>query len=117
MNGIALRTLSVFAFAACVLIAPAAHAAKATPKPGFFVDVYAQGEHVTAVVTAHDRSITLPVRLGETEEFDFPVGVTKYTFEIIGCGRHQTKTLMVPVGHPGAKITVYKGCALVISGR
>jgi hypothetical protein len=116
MNRIVL-SLSVLAFAVGVLIAPAAHAAKATPTPGFFVDVYAQGEPVTAIVTAHDKSITLPVKLGETEEFAFPVGVTKYTFEIIGCGRHQVKTLMVPVGHPGAKVTVYKGCTLGIEGR
>ncbi len=50
-------------------------------------------------------------------EFEFSYGVTKYTFAISGCGKVQTKSLTVPIGHRGASIIVYRGCTLVIAGR
>ncbi|MDQ2992391.1 MAG: hypothetical protein M3R30_06175 [Candidatus Eremiobacteraeota bacterium] len=115
MTTIALRVFLVLAIFACGQAAPARAAISAPP---LVVEVYAQGEGVNARVTVpnHDSQHEY-LKLGDRREFEFAFGVTEYTFAISGCGKVQTKMLTFPIGHGGALITVYRGCALVITGR
>ncbi len=114
MIATAVRVSMLLAILACTLSVPA----RAGSNPPLVVEVYAQDEGVNARVTVpnHDGQSVF-VKLGERHEFELPFGITKYTFAISGCGKVQTKTLTIPVGHGGALITVYRGCTLAISAR
>jgi hypothetical protein len=112
----ALRMSVLIALAAGTVGAPA-RAAEATPPPEFVVTVQAQGEAVNARIVADGKAESAFVKLGSKITFAFAVTPAKYEFAITGCGHTQTRTLLVPPGHPGAVITVHKGCALTIGGR
>ncbi len=115
MTTVALRVSMLLAILVCTIGAPARAGSSAPP---FVVEVYARDESVNARITVpNQRDETAFVPTSKRHEFEFPLGVTKYTFSISGCGKVQTKTLTVPVGHGGTLITVYRGCSLFITGR
>jgi len=83
----------------------------------FVVSVAASGAPVVARVTAGGKMEQQSIAMGKKHDFTFADDVSKYTFEIIGCGKIQNKTVYVEAGHPGAKITVLAGCMLSIVAR
>ena len=115
MNVTALRIGAVAVLAVVVFVAPGARAA--TPPPEFIVTVYAQGEAVNALVASDGKPQNAFVKLGAKHDFDFARTPSRYKFEISACGRVQARTLIVPPGHPGALITVYRGCSITIGRR
>jgi len=49
--------------------------------------------------------------------FDYDTVPAKLTFDISGCGRTQSKTIVVPPNHPGALFTIHAGCLIEIGTR
>lgn len=101
---------------ACAVLALVAGIA-ATPPPIYTVTVYASGAPVSAKLVADGVTQTASVTLGKKVTFDYDTVPAKLLFEIAGCGRTQSKTILVPPGHPGALFTIHAGCLIEIGSR
>lgn len=106
------------AFVAVALVAAlAVPTAASAQDDAFVVTVSAVGATVSAKISAGGKVEQAGVAMGKKHDFRFDSSVTKYVFEIAGCGRIQTKTVYVEAGHPGAKITVNANCSLTLGAR
>ncbi|HEY8322778.1 MAG TPA: hypothetical protein VIG46_13390 [Candidatus Baltobacteraceae bacterium] len=101
---------------ACATLALVAGIA-ATPPPVYTIAVYARGAPVNAKFVADGVTQTGFVPLGKTLIFDYDNVPGKLTFEIAGCGRTQSKTIVVPSRHPGASFTIHANCLIEIGSR
>jgi len=100
----------------CAVLALVAGIA-ATPPPIYTITVYASGAQVHAKFVADGVTQTAFVPLGKKLTFDYDVVPAKLAFDITGCGRTQSKTIVVPPGHPGALFTIHANCLIVIGSR
>jgi len=89
----------------------------ATPPPIYSITVYAMSAQVSAKFVADGVTQTAIVYLGKKVTFDYDSVPGKLAFEITGCGRTQSQTIIVPPGHPGANFTIHPYCVIQITGR
>lgn len=89
----------------------------ATPPPIYTITVYALNAHVNAKFVADGVTQTAAVHLGKKVNFDYDSVPGKLTFDITGCGRTQSRTIIVPPGHPGALFTIRTNCLIEITSR
>ena len=89
----------------------------ATPPPIYTITVSAPSAQVTATFVADGVTQTAVVRLGKKVTFDYDSVPGKLMFDITGCGRSQSKTIIVPPGHPGALFTIHANCLIQITSR
>jgi hypothetical protein len=89
----------------------------ATPPPVYTITVNAMSAQVSAKFVADGVTQTAIVYLGKKVTFDYDTVPGKLTFDITGCGRSQSKTIIVPPGHPGANFTIHTNCLIEITGR
>jgi hypothetical protein len=107
MNAI-LRTCAILALVAGIA---------ATPPPEYTITVDATGAQVTAKFVVDGKTQSAVVYAGKKHTFDYDSVPGKVTFDITGCGRSQSKTIIVPAGHPGAVFTIHAGCLIQITSR
>jgi len=88
----------------------------AIPPPVYTITVYAMSAQVTAKFVADGVTQTAVVYLGKKVNFDYDSVPGKLIFDISGCGRTQSKTIIVPPGHPGAVFTILTNCLIAITG-